>query len=148
MDIMVSRVWYIDNFAYVFSQSVGKAGGILLVWEKGCFCVTSMNSADRYIIVKGNWAMDNWYCGIMGVYASCILEEQSRLWVNIGAEIFAKSLPWFVRGDFNMITKIEKRGGGSSFSRGMSEFCEFIDRNALFDVPLLGNKFTWFGHGN
>ncbi|KAK8479903.1 hypothetical protein V6N12_054200 [Hibiscus sabdariffa] len=115
-DRMVSRIWHTDNFAYVFSPSVGKAGGILLVWEKGRFDVTAMTSANRFFVVEGNWVNENWFCCVMGVYAPCFFEEQCRLWEEIGAIISAKSMPWYVCGDFNMITNIEEHGGGSSFS--------------------------------
>ncbi|KAK8644603.1 hypothetical protein V6N13_123905 [Hibiscus sabdariffa] len=115
-DRMVSRVWYTDNFKYVFSLSVGKTGGILMVWEKGRFCVTSKSSADRFIVVEGNWVTDNCRC-----HGVCVC------------------------GDFNMITKIEERGGGTLFRRGVGNFT-LMKRLSAFKDFLKDWNISSFGN--
>lgn len=51
-----------------------------------------------------------------------------------------------VVGDFNVMTIRAKykclSNNFSSFE--LAEFHEFIDTMELLDVPMLGNKFTWF----
>jgi len=50
-----------------------------------------------------------------------------------------------ILGDFNAIKKLGERKGlnsrGSNKSE-MNEFNEFIEKNELFDLPLVGGKYT------
>lgn len=52
-------------------------------------------------------------------------------------------------GDFNAVTSAsERRGINDQVSPGVvlecQEFKGFLDDMFLFDLPLLGRKFTWF----
>lgn len=53
---------------------------------------------------------------------------------------------WCIVGDFNAVkSSAEKRGNSLNFlgaeTRGFQEFIEDIN---LIDLPILGNRFTWF----
>lgn len=55
---------------------------------------------------------------------------------------------WCVVGDFNEVKRSsERRGISSNNSESESrEFQDFIDDLTLIDLPVLGNRFTWFKH--
>ena len=54
------------------------------------------------------------------------------------------SSAWCVLGDFNIIRYLAKRLGCNSFSPAMFNFSDFIERNLLVDLPLVGGEYTWF----
>ena len=54
------------------------------------------------------------------------------------------SSAWCVLGDFNIIRYLAKRLGCNSFSPAMFNFSDFIERNFLVDLPLVGGEYTWF----
>ncbi|KAK8562615.1 hypothetical protein V6N13_018804 [Hibiscus sabdariffa] len=47
-----------------------------------------------------------------------------------------------------MVRRLDERRGCVIASRGISEFCDFMEVAALSDVPLQGKVFTWFESGN
>lgn len=52
----------------------------------------------------------------------------------------------YVGGDFNSIKRPSQRKGSKAQSNSveMINFCEFITKLDLIDLPALGNKLTWF----
>ncbi|XP_057426355.1 uncharacterized protein LOC130719764 [Lotus japonicus] len=70
------------------------------------------------------------------------------LWANLLAWKGRISVAvWCLAGDFNAVRSEEERRGISEGSlsqrREISEFNNFITEMKLFDVPLVGRKFTW-----
>ena len=54
------------------------------------------------------------------------------------------SAAWCLFGDFNIIRYSAEYLGCSSFSPAMFKFSDFIERNFLVDIPLVGGEYTWF----
>ena len=52
------------------------------------------------------------------------------------------SSAWCVLGDFNIIRYPTKRLGYTSFSPAMFNFSDFIERNFMVDLPLVGGEYT------
>ncbi|MCI15886.1 cysteine-rich receptor-like protein kinase [Trifolium medium] len=53
---------------------------------------------------------------------------------------------WCLGGDFNSIMKVgERRGSSGTWGHTeRAEFAHFIDILEVVDIPVTGNKFTWF----
>ena len=55
---------------------------------------------------------------------------------------------WCILGDFNAVRKNSERKGlnyrGSTATREVQEFNDFIESAELLDVPLIGGKYTWY----
>lgn len=47
------------------------------------------------------------------------------------------------RGDFNEVLYIEERNRVVSRTRGMNDFCEFVDNNDLINLSISGARFIW-----
>ena len=52
-------------------------------------------------------------------------------------------VPWCVGGDFNVVRFPSERSGIANFSSAMLRFSDFISKQSLFDLPLVGGNFTW-----
>ncbi|KAK8675792.1 hypothetical protein V6N13_033855 [Hibiscus sabdariffa] len=54
-DVIVRRIWISDNFEYVFPATVGRSGGILVIWDKERFCLSVSSIQFRFVVVEGHW---------------------------------------------------------------------------------------------
>ncbi|KAK8516045.1 hypothetical protein V6N13_093193 [Hibiscus sabdariffa] len=88
IDWMVKRVWYTENYEYVFAPAEGRDGGILIVWDSKRFRLLAKEMVSRYVVVEGTWIKYDWRCGVIGVYFSCVVEGQDRLWGVLGELLF------------------------------------------------------------
>jgi hypothetical protein len=51
--------------------------------------------------------------------------------------------PWCIGGDFNIVRFPSERSSDSNYSTAMMEFSDFIAKQGLVDIPLVGGQFTW-----
>ncbi|XP_039030879.1 uncharacterized protein LOC120165429 [Hibiscus syriacus] len=127
---------------------MGKSGGILSVWDKSRFQILDSLITDRFILIEGKYAPHDLSFSVMNVYAPCEVSEQVIVWSAI-VEVRRKNKNrWFMVGDFNAIRSNSERSGCSYRQTEIVEFNSFIEACNLFDMPLSGRKFSWFGPGN
>ena len=69
---------------------------------------------------------------------------RDAFWVELDSVRVRWSSAWCVLGDFNIIRYPTKRLGYTSFSPAMFNFSDFIERNFMVDLPLVGGEYTWF----
>ncbi|XP_071920627.1 uncharacterized protein [Coffea arabica] len=78
------------------------------------------------------------------VYARCTRVGRRDLWATMGALAGEVVGPWLLAGDFNVISSMEERAGGSPANeRNMEEFNDSIGNCGLTEVPFDGSVFTW-----
>ncbi|KAK8611835.1 hypothetical protein V6N13_131873 [Hibiscus sabdariffa] len=65
-DVIVRRIWISDNFEYVFSPTVGRSGGILVIWDKERFRLSVSSIQFRFVVVEGYW-----YCVCTKLARAC-----------------------------------------------------------------------------
>lgn len=63
-------------------------------------------------------------------------------------DYYSQQCPWAVAGDFNIIREDSKKFGGLLKARDLKDdFSECILDCALFKLPFVGSKFSWWnGH--
>jgi len=85
---------------------------------------------------------------VVNVHGPCTNNEKSTPWNEI-ADI-KRNLSctlWCIMGDFNAVKKVEERKGigiSSGNYREMELFNNFIEQCEVFDISMIGGKFTWF----
>ncbi|XP_071939796.1 uncharacterized protein [Coffea arabica] len=78
------------------------------------------------------------------VYARCTRVGRRDLWSTMDALAGEIVGPWLLAGDFNVISSMEERVGGSPANeRNMEEFNDSIGNCGLTEVPFDGALFTW-----
>ncbi|PKU60524.1 threonine dehydratase [Dendrobium catenatum] len=83
-------------------------------------------------------------CFASFVYAASSLYNRKALWESLIDFHSLCNLPWLVGGDFNAITCIsERRGGSSPSNRSMDDFNNMILSCNLIDIGFVGDKYTW-----
>lgn len=62
--------------------------------------------------------------------------------------LLGQGIPKLVAGDFNCIKSSQEKQGGRPFVDGMDswEFQDFIEKNGLVDLGLVGPQFTWYNN--
>ncbi|KAK8506587.1 hypothetical protein V6N12_073540 [Hibiscus sabdariffa] len=110
-EALISRLWFDDQCRFAFVPSIGKSGGVAVVWNLVEFVIENVHVAYRFITVVGLWALEQWRCGVMGVYNSCVVPEQVQVWLEIHSFLHSMSIPWCIRGDFNVVLSDSERWG-------------------------------------
>ncbi|XP_057779859.1 uncharacterized protein LOC130998458 [Salvia miltiorrhiza] len=82
----VCRNWWApNNFELAVRNSVGRSGGILSLWNKTNFAVSSNWDIPGAVIVNGIWLPGSVPCCFVNVYAPCDSSEKANLWEVIQA---------------------------------------------------------------
>ncbi|CAM8951160.1 unnamed protein product [Rhodiola kirilowii] len=69
--------------------------------------------------------------------------ENTHIWL-LWDNPFNTLDPWFLAGDFNVISSwSEKKGGNNSNHSAMTDFNNFIAQAGILDAGFLGPPFTW-----
>jgi len=94
------------------------------------------------------WGVSKIKCCVVNVYSSCSLGAKRIMWRDfiisntlIGGDI------WCVLGDFNAVLVAHERRGnvsdqGRSSENEIAEFRNFVNQMRIFDLLLLGRRFT------
>lgn len=82
---------------------------------------------------------------MINVYGPIQNRDKARVWVEL--ESFLRSFPndvCIIGGDFNAITKIaDKRGGSNKLPPTAVDFNHWINRNSMLEIQTADNAFTW-----
>uniref|UniRef100_A0A7N0ZZX1 Endonuclease/exonuclease/phosphatase domain-containing protein n=1 Tax=Kalanchoe fedtschenkoi TaxID=63787 RepID=A0A7N0ZZX1_KALFE len=70
--------------------------------------------------------------------------DRRRLWQSLSRQAPLDTTPWFIAGDFNVISSWDEKKGGSRVSDGgMQEFNSFMTAAGVSDLGYIGSPFTW-----
>ncbi|XP_058760754.1 uncharacterized protein LOC131634104 [Vicia villosa] len=141
----VKSLWGEGDMEWSAKWSVGRSGGIMTMWKVWLFEVLYSFIGDGFLGLSMNWPGKIVY--VVNVYASCFLDKKKEM-CNKLRELRNKFQEgeWCIGGDFNVVCDKGKRKGiGVQMDGGeIQEFNEFISLMDLLDLPVLGNRFTWF----
>ena len=96
----------------------------------------------RFILVKGTLKKHIFSCCIVNIYGFNHVVEMRDMWLIISNLRSSFSYPLCMGGDFNEIRKIGYRQGCTRSETRMRDFNHFIDDMELYDLPMLGRKYT------
>ncbi|WOK97008.1 hypothetical protein Cni_G05716 [Canna indica] len=132
-------IWW-DGEAVV---SIGKAGGIMLLWRKitisGKVIFKDCQSINYLFEIDSNRTFL-----LSCLYASNNIKERKALWELLG-ELDINGISWLIVGDMNCILMREEKRGGRPFiiNQSVSDFSHFVNGTGLIDAGFVGPAFTW-----
>ncbi|KAL4323977.1 hypothetical protein GQ457_11G027850 [Hibiscus cannabinus] len=129
------------------SASSGASSGLISLWDTKFFVLERKVVLDRTIILVGQMKPFDLKCVLINVYAPNDPSERKAFFDCLSNHIVAFQLPVVMGGDFNTVKTMDDRMGASTHTGSLKCFEEFIQRNALIDLPLNGSEFTWFRGG-
>ncbi|XP_078175152.1 uncharacterized protein LOC144568653 [Carex rostrata] len=124
-------------------SSNGKSGGLWLIWDDSQ--AVSLISKNINLIaarVKGKGPHSDWIL-------ICIYGDPSRylnpfIWEQIDNLIKDEELPVLCIGDFNAISSMDEKWGGSDvFKSGNMAFRNWVNESGLIDLGHKGPAYTW-----
>lgn len=116
---------------------------MMCICNEEAIVVEDVFHAERVLGVKLRRVDDGFLWALANVYGPNVQSEKDEsldLLSNVKAQW---SIPWVSGGDFNKVRFPYEKNHGSSMSRSMELFFDFINANELLDFPLLGRRFTW-----
>lgn len=72
-------LWDDDVFDWVSKNALDRSGGLLLVWRRGCFSLSSVFQGENFIGIEGFWGVDRVQVTMVNVYAPCDLRGKRQL---------------------------------------------------------------------
>ncbi|XP_015937403.1 uncharacterized protein LOC107463174 [Arachis duranensis] len=140
----VARVWGSSTVGWEFVESVGAAGGLLLMWDDMMFQKSNCYKGERWLCVEGVLTKNNFQCAYCLVYGAHGREEKRVVWEELSYIAGLCQVPFCLLGDFNEILQVADRKGGMSLSVSAEEFKSWVQDMQLVDLPLTDRKYTWF----
>jgi len=114
------------------------------MWHKEAFLYISHVTGRGFIDVVGHNVKSNCLCVIINVYAACFLCDKVALWDALSAITSSyQNKVWCCCGDFNVVRCVEERKGvrgNASQKKEIRGFNEFIEKNSMVDLPIVGKE--------
>ena len=127
----------------IMVPSDGRSGGLALLWKEG-IDVRFKSYSNSYIDVEihDSSAPTPW-CAT-GFYGQPDAAKRFISWELLEVLKVQSSLPWVVFEDFNEITHLdEKLGGSKRDARQMKDFRECLSRCGLFNLGFVRQRYNW-----
>ncbi|XP_058092477.1 uncharacterized protein LOC131238909 [Magnolia sinica] len=142
-DDLMATLWKAKDAKWVSLNTTGSAGGILVAWKSsewdlehswvGVFSVS--------VILQDKSA--KFQCLISAVYGPTLNARRSEFWDELTASRQSFSGPCCIVGDFSITRFPEEHSWSRKPSLAMTVFSDWIEKQELVNLPLLGAKFTW-----
>lgn len=132
------------GWSYHLIPAVGKAGGVLSIWQDTSFSVSEIEIYNNSLCWSGTFLPRNLYVAFCNIYAPGTSAERRSLWEALAC--IAPRLPDAVlwAGDFSTVLSASERRN-CTFNRADSRaFQSFISELGVIDMPLSGSLFTWY----
>jgi len=118
------------------------------MWCEDVFSYESHVLGKGFIAVFGKIHKYDLSCVVVNVYAAYNMSDKKILWEELTVlKQACQGNMWCLCGDFNAVrNRCERKGirDRAVQSREIEGFNNFIDLNALLDLPVVGKIFTWF----
>ena len=123
--------------------SQGKSGGLAMLWrEEVRLDIQTYSSSHIDAWVHGGDDVGWWH--LTGFYGDPDTSKRGESWQKMKRLGGTSDFPWLIIGDFNEITWVEEKEGGSCRPRQqLGNFVEAINWCRLKEVGFVGPRFTW-----
>jgi hypothetical protein len=131
-----------DKFEFI--PSMGASGGaFMIIWNSSSFTGHVLHRERFSLSIQFTSTQLNKTWTLTNVYGTCTVPGKQLFldWLK-NLEIPLYSLWLFLR-DFNLRTSEEKQNKPDGNYKEMMQFNEMISQQALVELPLKGQQFTW-----
>ncbi|XP_071714280.1 uncharacterized protein [Rutidosis leptorrhynchoides] len=141
-DQWVENLWGNGNFGYIQKEVIGKSGGLLLIWDKGCFEVSNAMGNEFFLAIRGKWKSTGQESFIVNIYGPHDDEGKKLMLDSLDNILGANDSAWLLCGDFNEVRDKNDRLNSQFVQYRANRFNRFISSNKLIEIPISGRKFT------
>ena len=137
----VASIWRSRFKEWVVFPSLGRAGGVLIIWDVRSVKIKESLVGDFSIsvlaedVIRGDW----WFTG---VYGPSRRNLRSDFWDELAGLKEICNGKWCVGGDFNVVRRVCEKFNSTTNTRSMREFDSLIGELDLVDPNLNNARFT------
>jgi exonuclease III len=139
----IGSLWGNRFAGWVFLESEGASGGVLIMWDKRVTEVQDWVKGQYSISCRFRNVQDQFEWAFSGVYGPNADAERFTLWEELAGVRSWWDVPWCIGGDFNVMRFPSEKLGGGRVTSAMRNFSDFISEMELIDLPLMEGPFTW-----
>jgi exonuclease III len=121
------------------------AGGILTLWNPQVLSLIAAEATRHTLTVSMQIIGNTEVILCTNVYGPQVSEEKRKMIRDLeDLKTRSSNLQWILAGDFNIITSLaEKKGGTRRLDRDAEDFSMFIDTTEMVDIKTNNGQFTW-----
>ena len=132
-----------ENLFFVERNTRG--GGLALYWKNSLDLHVESSSKNHIDSIINKGRDEAWR--FTGFYGEPATHRRSEAWNRLRLLNSSFQLPWLCAGDFNELTRMSEKMGGSNRSQAqMQLFRDVIDGCGFIDLGFVGSHFTWSKH--
>jgi exonuclease III len=143
MEAISKQHW--RKYKMVAIEDHQRSGGILTLWNPQILNLIAAEATRYTLTVRMQIIGNTEEILCTNVYGPHGPEEKKGMIRDLeDIKGRATNLHWILAGDFNIITSLaEKKGGTRRLDRDAEEFSNFIDRAEMVDLQTKNGQFTW-----
>ncbi|XP_027156573.1 uncharacterized protein LOC113757588 [Coffea eugenioides] len=117
--------------------------GSVWVFYQSLFACQCIGESSQHLTIQVRSHLFPTPIHLSCIHAKCTEHEREILWHDLLSDN-SGSYPWFLVGDFNMITNGEEKRGGLPFRplEGV-DFLNFMSEAGVVDAGFSGSRYTW-----
>lgn len=138
--LITGKIW--PGAEFFISDASGASSGLAAMWDPSEFYGSLITTSANFIFSRLSCTLDSWF--LINVYVPKIRMGKLIMWNNITALLQNDhNTHWMIVGGFNsFLFPSRKLGGLLVYSDIISDLVDFIGRNGLLDVDLIGQRFA------
>jgi exonuclease III len=143
METINEKQW--SKYKALVVEGQQMAGGILTLWNPQVMNLLAVEATRHTLSVNMQIIGNTKVIQCTNVYGPHILEEKRRMLLDLeNLKACSRNLHWILAGDFNIITTlVGKKGGTRRLDRDAEDFSSFIDTVEMVDIKTSNGHFTW-----
>ncbi|KAK8492901.1 hypothetical protein V6N11_047656 [Hibiscus sabdariffa] len=137
------KLFFSQGVEIVLSPSIGAAEGLISMWNRDAFVVSSLVVSQRFVAITGHFKILKIDCRFLNIYGPSVEAEKGQFFAEVTEFLDKNKQPWCVCGDFNAYLHPGEKCGGPVNVAAMEVFRRFIQESCLADITLKGGEYTW-----
>ncbi|XP_071700036.1 uncharacterized protein [Rutidosis leptorrhynchoides] len=138
----VESIWGSSDFGFIQKPKVGKAGGMMVIWDTRAFKILEAAEGAHFLALKGKWFRKDHVTVIVNVYGPHTDEGKVVFWDSLSKLMNDQSVEWILCGDFNEVRFDYERRNCEFHEKRAELFNNLIDDMQLIEIPMNGKKYT------
>ena len=138
---LIGSLWRSRFKEWVLLPAIGRAGGILVIWDVRTVRVIDCLLGEFSVSVLIEDENEKWW--FTGVYGPNSYRGRDLFWDELAGLRSICGDNWCLGGDFNVVRGVGEKLNSYSVTRSMKSFDELLRELGLVDPPLRNAKYTW-----
>ncbi|XP_071694495.1 uncharacterized protein [Rutidosis leptorrhynchoides] len=135
----IEAIWGSNNFCYAVKSSIGRAGGLVTIWDSNVFTLTQALEGEFFLAIRGKVIGCEHEILIVNIYGPHGDVKKKRFWESLNNLLQIANVEWILCGDFNEVRNIEVPLVAKRYTRISDDGMQFskLDRFCVSSALIL-----------